>query len=192
MSRNKKLLIGIGIVGVLCLCAALISFFVIREAGTRMKGMIKTDPTQIASVSEGIAEFDVPPGYELGMAMSFFNYDMVSIMPADSPSSMNIMMMQFTNLSSSDLTQEQMQQALEQQSGQKNMNMTVVEERTETIRGKEVAVTISESSATGSEFRLRQWMTVFEGNKGPVMLMIQGPTTDWDDDLIADFIASIR
>ncbi|MBI5954290.1 MAG: hypothetical protein HY865_21750 [Chloroflexi bacterium] len=192
MSKNRKLLIGIGVVGALCLCAALISFFVIREAGTRMKGMVKTDPTSIAAVSEDIAEFDVPPGYELGMAMSFLNYDMVSIMPADSPSSMNIMMMQFTNLSSSELTQEQMQQALEQQGGQKNMSMTVVEQRTETIRGKEVAVTISESSATGSEIRFRQWMTVFEGNKGPVMLTIQGSTADWDEDLVTDFIASIR
>jgi hypothetical protein len=192
MSQGKKILIGIGIVGALCLCAGVISFMVVRELGTRVKGMVKTDPTSIAAVGEGIAEFDVPPGYEIGMAMSFFNYDIISIMPTNSPSSMNIMMMQFTNISSSTLTEEQMQQALEQQGGQRNTGMTVVEQRTETIRDKEVTVTISESSSTDTGIRLRQWMTVFEGNKGLVMLMIQGSTTDWDDDLIKEFIKSIH
>jgi hypothetical protein len=191
MSGNRKLLIGIGIVGALCLCAALISFLVIREAGTRMKGMIKTDPTQIALVIEGIAEFDVPPGYEVGLAMSFLNYESISIMPTGADGSMSITLVQVTGMSS-DLTEEQMQQALEQQGGQKSVNMSVVEQRTETIRGEEVAVTVSEGNATGTSVRLRQWMTVFKGNKGPTILMIQGSTADWDDDLITDFIASIR
>jgi hypothetical protein len=152
--------------------------------------MVKTDPTQIASVAGGIAEFDVPTGYEVELAMSFLNYETVTIMPADGGGSMSITLVQMTGVSN--LTDEQMQQALEQQGGQKSANMSVVEQRTETIRGEEVIVTVSEGSATGTDVRLRQWMAVFKGNKGPVVLLIQGSTADWDEDLVADFIASIR
>jgi len=103
-----------------------------------------------------------------------------------------IMLMQFNNGAGLDQAQmeEQMRQAFEQQGGQPGMQMKVVETREETIRGEQVIVTISEGASQG--ITLRQWITVFKGNGGPTMLMIQGTTGDWDDELIADFIHSIR
>jgi hypothetical protein len=174
----------------LCLCAAVVSFFVLREMASRASNAFKTEPGEVAEVSDGIAKFDIPPGYEVNMAMSFFNYDMVSIMPTPSASTeMTIMMMQFTGGAGAD--EEQMQEALRQQGNQPSVQMKIVEQRTGIIRGEEVPVTISESTASGS-FTLRQWTAVFSGNKGPTILMIQGSTTDWDDDLIKDFIESIH
>ncbi len=192
MSDKKKLLLGIGAVAALCLCAAAVMFLVLREAGSRVTDSFKTDPTSIAQVGDKIAEYDVPPGYQESMAMSLFVYDMVYIMPVTetetSPLSMIIMMMQFTGAGNTD--PEQMREAMEQQTGRSNSQMNVVETRTETIRGDEVSVTISEGATQG--LRLRQWMAVFRGNNGPTMLMIQGPTDTWDEELVDDFIHSIR
>jgi len=193
MSQATKIWLGVGVVVALCLCAALVSFLVLREAGSRVAESFKTDPTSMAEVGGRIAEFDVPPGYHLLMAMSILNYDTVMLAPTQSSSSgMIIMMMQFPGVASADPAQmeEQMRRAMEQQGRQPSSGMTVVEQRTETIRGDEVTVTVSESRTQGAS--QRQWLTIFQGNGGPTMLMIQGPTTDWDDELIENFIKSIR
>src|SRR6185436_3687983 len=145
---------------VLCVCAAAVTVLVLREAASRVTDSFKTDPTSIAEVSHGIAEYDVPPGYQESMAMSLFTYDMVAITPiADSGSGSMIMMMQFAGAASAN--QEEMQRAMEQQTGQPESQMTIVESRTEIIRGEEVAVTISESTTQG--IKLRQLVAVFRG-----------------------------
>ena len=190
MNKSNKIWIGVGIVAGLCMCAAVASFLVIREIGSRVKNTFKTNPTDVAKVSDSIAQFDIPDGYELNMGMSFFNYDMVSLIPASSTSTdMMIMMMQFTGGSS--LSEEQMQRAFSQQNNQPNMQMKVVEQHTAVIRGEEVNVTVSETTSS-STVQFRQWMAIFKGNKGPTILMFQGTTDRWDEDLIKTFIESIQ
>lgn len=189
MNQNRQWLIGIGIVAGLCICAGAVALLVMRAAVARVTDSFKTDPTGIAAVGDRIAEFDVPPGYQEAMAMSFFTYDMVSIAPlAENSSDPIIMLMQFTGGAAAD--PRQMQEAMQQQTGQSASQMTVVETREETIRGEAVIITISESTSSG--FKLRQWMTVFQGNHGPAFLMVQGPAAAWDEQLITDFIHSIR
>jgi hypothetical protein len=194
MSKNQKnLLIGCAVVAVLCLVAGVVSFFALRAVGSRMVNGIKTDPTGIAEVSQRIADFDVPPGYTEGMAMSFFNYDTVTISPGTTSSSdMIIMLMQFNGgtMASPEQMEEQVRRAMQQQNQQPGAPMSVVEQREETIRGEKVVVTISEGTNQG--FTFRQWMTVFKGNAGPTVIMIQGSKKSWDDQLILDFIQSIR
>ena len=192
-SNNKTTWIIVGVVAFLCLAACGVGFLIFRQIGSQVAEGFKTDPAEVKAVSDKIANFDVPPGYSLQMSMSLFVYDMVAIAP-DSPasSSMMIMLMQFNGGAgmSREEMQEQMRQAYQQQGGQPGMQMRVVETREETIRGEQVTVTVSEGSSEG--FTYRQWMTVFTGNGGPTVLMIQGATADWDDEMIANFIHSIR
>ena len=189
MSNKQKWLIGIGVVAGLCVCAAAVAILVLREAASRVTDSFKTDPTSIAEVGHGIAEYDVPPGYQESMAMSFFTYDMIAMAPTSDPESGSmIMMMQFAGAAAA--SPEEMQRAMEQQTGRPGSQMTIVESRTEIIRGEEVAVTISESKTEG--FKLRQLVAVFRGNRGPTMLMIQGPSEGWDKAMIETFIKSIR
>ncbi|HEY2981334.1 MAG TPA: hypothetical protein VGJ22_09160, partial [Anaerolineales bacterium] len=172
MSNKQKWLIGIGVVAGLCVCAAAVAILVLREAASRVTESFKTDPTGIAEVGHGIAEYDVPPGYQESMAMSLFTYDLVAITPiADAQSGSMIMLMQFAG--AANVSTEEMQRAMEQQTGQPGSQMTVVESRTEIIRGEEVTVKISESTTQG--IALRQLVAMFRGNHGPTMLMIQGP-----------------
>jgi hypothetical protein len=145
----------------------------------------------VARAQEKIAEFDIPPGYE-PMAMSMFMYDMVYLTPTDSENDPMIMLMQYSGFSSGDSEQvaEQLKQAAEQQSGQPGMSMKVVDTFEDVVRGQTVTVTVSEADYQG--FIMRQWMTVFQGNKGPVILMIQGSAATWDDQLVDDFVKSIK
>ena len=191
MSESKKLLIGFAVVGVICVCIAGISFLGLRTLGNRFEDMTNGEPTSVARAQEKIAEFDIPPGYE-PMALSMFVYDMISLTPIDSENDPMIMLMQFNKSTSGDPEQmeKQLKQAAEQQSGRPGMSMQVVDTFEEVIRGETVTVTVSE--ANYQDFVFRQWMTIFQGNKGPVILMIQGPARTWDDQLVDDFIKSIK
>ena len=192
-NKNRNIWIAVAVVGVLCLVACGVAFLVFRQVGTKVTEAIKTDPSDVSAVSDKIAQYDLPPGYEAQMSMSLFVYDLVVIGSSQTgSSSMMIMLMQFNNGAGLDQAQmeEQMRQAFEQQGGQPGMQMKVVETREETIRGEQVIVTISEGASQG--ITLRQWITVFKGNGGPTMLMIQGTTSDWDEELILNFIHSIR
>jgi hypothetical protein len=86
-----------------------------------------------------------------------------------------------------------MQQALEQQSGQRGMTMKVVKSYKTTIRRLTSAVVIEEgeaSSAPGAT--VRELITTFPGKHGTVMLMMLGPKETWDQAVADRFIASIR
>jgi len=86
--------------------------------------------------------------------------------------------------------QQQMQRAFAQQGG-KYAAMEVVDTKTLSIRGKDAKVTIMEGK-TSDGTTMRQWLTIFTGKSGPVMLMIHGDTSTWDDKLVNDFVASIK
>jgi len=189
-NKSKTVWIVVGVIAGLCLIACVIGFFVFRQVGSKM---IKTNPADVATVSDKIAEYDMPPGFEAKASMSLFVYDMVVLAPTQpGANSMMIIMMQFSsgaNMSREEM-QQQMQQAYQQQGGAGGVQMQVVETREETIRSETVTVTISEGTTEG--VTLRQWMTVFRGNGGPTVLMIQGATSDWDEELVTNFIHSIR
>lgn len=205
MNNKRKWLVPIGIVGALCLCAGVVAALVFGVGISQFTHSIKTDPTSVAATSQRIADFDVPAGYKIAVAMSFLSYDMVTIVPdtyySGTPSNnagtplnngMFIMLMQFSSgLTDPAQMQQQMQRSLQQQSGQRGINMTVTRTYQTTIRGQKTTVTVSDSDA-GQGLTLRQLITVFQGKHGAVMLMMQGSSETWDQSLADGFMASIR
>jgi hypothetical protein len=191
MSEGKKILIALGVIAALCVCAMGVTYFTFAQLGKKMENIANAEPTSIARVQERVAKFDIPAGYR-PIAMSFMGYDSISLIPDTATSGMTIMLMQYGGVmaGNDEQAREQLKQAMEQQNGVQGTSSTVVETLEETIRGETVTVTVSETSLQG--VTMRQWVTVFEGNGGPTMLMIQGPANLWDDQLVEDFIASIE
>lgn len=190
MSESRKLLIGFAVVGVICCCMAGVGFWGLREFGNRVENMANGDPTAVAQMQEKIADFDVPPGYQ-PMAMSMLIYDTVTLLPQESNGPM-IILMQYSTLTSAsrEEIEQGLRQAAEQQSQQSGTSMQVVDSFETTIRGETVTVTVSEGNAQG--LTMRQWIAIFEGNKGPVIFMAQGIAEFWDDQILNDFLQSIR
>lgn len=190
MSESRKLLIGFAVVGVICCCMAGVSFWGLSRLGSQMQDLTGGDPTAIARVQEKIADFETPPGYR-PMAMNLFLYDTLYLMP-ESDAGPTIMMMQYNAFGSGNREQieQGLRQAAEQQSSQPGLSMRVVDSFETEIRGETVTVTVSEGGTQG--FVMRQWITLFDGNNGLVILMVQGPVETWDDRMLEDFIASIE
>lgn len=191
MSESKKLLIGFLMVGLICCCLAGAAFLVFRNFGKNFESMANGDPTQLAKVEDKIVGFDVPPGYT-PIALSMFVYDMVYLTPVEDKDGSLIMLMQFNGPTAGNPEQmeEQFRKVAEQQNDKPGMSLSVVDSFEEVIRGQTVTVTVSEGNYQG--ITMRQWITFFQGNNGIVYLLIQGPVEGWDEELVDDFIKSIR
>ncbi len=191
MNNTRKWLIGIGIVGALCVAACGVLYLVFRQAGTQLGRSFKTDATGVAEVGNKIADFETPPGYRQAFGMSFLMYDSVAFEPVDDPAGMMIFLMQFKGGSA--YSSEQMEKTLQEQSGQQGTNMKVVRTYQTTIRDQTSTVVVEEGTGTGQfGVTIRQLFTAFQGRGGTVMLMMSGTASAWDQALADQFMASIR
>jgi hypothetical protein len=189
MSEAKWMTIGFVAIGALCCCMAVAAIFGGRLYADRMTNMVKGEPTSIAEIQSRIVEFDTPPGYSVS-AIPMFVYDMIMITPDEIQGPM-ILLMQYSTLREGDQEQvaESLREAAENQSSQ-GIPYQEVGSFEVVIRGETSTVIVSEGDMDG--YVIRRWMTVFGGNNGPVILMIQGSDNSWDEDMLRDFIASIR
>jgi hypothetical protein len=195
MSR-KQLFIIIGILAFACLCVAGLGIAGMAYVGNNFGKAINnaSDPANAQKIASSIVDYSLPAGYkQIGMDMFVYKYVMLVPDPENySVSGPMIMLMAYppnTNLDEKQM-QEQLQRTFANQAGQ-NTPMRVVETKTVEIRGKSTKVTVMEGGST-SEYRIRQWFTVFTGKNGLVMLMIQGDNDEWQEQLVNDFIASIK
>jgi hypothetical protein len=193
-NKNKWIWIGLGAALSFCLCSALVGYLVFRRIGQQVQEGLKTDPESAARAGHAIADYELPPGYQEQGSMDILFYSFVIIAPEGAGLSNDpmIMLAQFTQPGMDRKQMEQqMRQSFEQQMGQGGANMQVVEVKKMVIRGEEVEVTIFEGSDQNGNV-VRQLITTFPGKDGTAMLMIMGPAQAWDQNLIDDFIESLR
>lgn len=194
---NKGIWIAVGIVAVICLCAAVAAIVVFARIGSAVKESVKVDPQKASEAGHQIADYDLPPGYHEQMSMDVFTYTFVIITPgtmgSSSANSPLIMLAQFSNVGNYDQKQmeEQMRKSLEQQSGQRGQDLKTVKEEKMTLRGQETTVTTREGSDQNGNL-FRQVSAIFPGKKGIAMLFVQGQPDHWDEHTINNFIKSIR
>ncbi len=194
-NKNKWIWIGLGAALLFCCCAVLAAILVFRQAGKTIQDGMKTDPESAAQAAHKIADYDLPPGYQEQMSMDILFYSFVIIAPdtdAQTTTSPIIMLAQFSQAGMDrQQMEQQLRQAFEQQSGRRGADMQVVEVKNMVIRGEEVEVTIFEGTDANG-YVMRQLVTSFPGKDGTAMLMVMGSPSAWDDNLIDDFIKSIR
>jgi hypothetical protein len=73
-----------------------------------------------------------------------------------------------------------------------NVDTTLVEQKPVTIRGEETTLSISEgTSDKGVPYRMAN--ATFQGKgEGPALLMVVAPSDQWDEQMVNDFVESIR
>jgi len=189
MNENtKRTIITVGIILVLCCFMTLMAGVVVWGLSKEVDKRINIEPSEVSQVRENIATFDLPPEYELAAGMSIFFYDMVSIVPEKNGYLPSIMLVQYSGVTIGDnkKMEEELRNAAQQQGGQPGVNLPIVGSFETTIKGEVTTVTVSEDT------KMRQWTAVFQGNLGPTLFMAQGHISGWDEQLLMDFLASIR
>lgn len=193
MSRNAKIVVGIlGALTLVCLCAAMVAALALRQASQAIQAGTSDDPTEVETAVRAMTDFDMPAGYEGQFKMGLFGFEMAALGPTSTGNGPVFLLMQMPSVGGDpEEMQRQMEEAMQRQTGQGNAQLEVVETRPVTVRGEETTMTISEGEADEGQ-QVRQASLVFPGNNGPVMLMVTGSASTWDEALVDEFIASLR
>ena len=193
-NKNKRIWIGLGAALLFCCGAVLVAGFVFWQAGQKLQEGMKTDPAAAAEAAHKIADYDLPEGYQEQVAMEIMVYSFAVIGPQNSQGISNgpiFMLAQFQVGVNQEQMEQQLRQSFEQQSGRPGLSMKLVKVEEKTIRGEETQVALYEGTDANG-IVLRQVITSFPGKDGTAMLMIMGSVSQWDQDLVDDFIESIR
>ncbi len=162
---------------------------VLALAGLLLAGC-QQKPADVAKQAAKIADFTLPEGYRPEMAFEMNGYSIVSYNPGDGHSHLYLVQAP----TGTDITPEKVETMLAQEkTGQQDRTtrLTVVEKRAATIRGQAVTLVISEGT-NGNGDAYRQATTAFQGKGGPAMLVLEEPTSRWDDARLSQLIASIQ
>ena len=146
------------------------------------------DTQDVIKTASQIADFSLPSGYAPEFAGKIGNYTAVSYSPGDGHSHLYIVQSQNAN-DREELSK--MLQSLVPGSSDRHARMTVIENRTATIRGQSATVVISDGvNSDGQQYR--QVTAGFQGKGGPALLVIEEPLTRWDQAVVDAFIASLK
>ena len=194
-NKNKWVWIGLGAALLFCCGTVLVAGLVFWQAGKKIQEGVTADPEAAAEAARKIIDYDLPEGYQEQMAMEIVFYSFVVIAPENSEGISNGPIFMLAQFQSGMVNQEQMEQqlrqSLEQQAGNRGSSMELVKMEEQTIRGEQTQVATYEGTDENGNV-LRQVITSFPGKDGTAMLMIMGPAELWDQELIDDFIESIR
>lgn len=193
-NKNRNIWIGVGIAAFVCICACGVAILALNVFSKQIGQQIEnsSDPAQVEAVRSKIASYDLPAGYSEQMALDLGMYRMLALIPSNPAKPMIMLMGYNQSLGTNDQQmQEQMQRSFEQQVGTPGMTWKTVEERTITIRDQEVIMVVREGQ-TQDGSAMRQMMVAFEGEHGTALVMAQGIASAWDQDLLDEFLASIK
>jgi hypothetical protein len=193
MSNNTKwVLVILIIVALVSVCVCGSAYFLLNSAGKAIKNSYISDPTQASAIANEIADYTLPPGYTQ-TGMNFLGlYKAILVVSQDNKHPM-IMLLQFGTPGgiNQDEFEKQMKVAIQQQFNREGIQWKDISTSTKTIRGQEVTLTLSEGSdQTGQE--MRSLTGLFQGKQGQVIMMIMGPISGWDQEIIDAFISSIH
>ena len=123
--------------------------------------------------------------------MHLLGFSVVAIQAGSSDQHVMMMQMPANSEMNQAAMEAQLRQAVERQSPGSPSKMEVVGSQEVTVRGQRVSLT--ESKGTNPQGRSYRSLTgVFQGENGPVLLMVVGPINGWNDTGINQFLTSIR
>ena len=148
-----------------------------------------TDDSQHATkLASKIADFDPPAGYASEFSVEMAGYTLAAYKGASGPSHLYLIQ---SRKESDGKELERMLTQLAPGSSDANTRMTVIENRTATVRGQEVAVVVSEG-VNSESVSYRQVTVGFEGKGGPALLVLSETVESWDQEAVDTFLASIQ
>lgn len=194
---TKTILIVLGSLLLVCACGASALF----ATGAWSIGKVvqwadqntTENPQEVAQVASGIADFEVPEGFNTQYGMKLGDFTMVQYMTQDEKSI--IYVTQFpagTSINVEEMMRQIRDSSRNPNSPWYNTHTALIEQKPVTIRGEQTTLSVSEgTNDQGVSYRVAN--AKFQGNgEGPALFMIVGPADQWDSQLVEDFVASIR
>jgi hypothetical protein len=193
---TKTILIGIGALLLVCGCISVAVLATGLWSFSRITHWavenVSERPDVAVRVGSEIADFDIPDGFGSPYSIHFGDVSMVGYLSQNEKS--HILLAQFpegTSIRVEEMLEDIREFSSDPHSVWYTTEMTLIEQKTVTIRGEETTLDVSEGiSSDGITYRLAT--AGFEGRSGPSLVLIAGPLDEWDIDMVESFIASIR
>ena len=147
-----------------------------------------SDSQQVLDVASKIADFDVPADFVPQFTATASGYTLAAYQGPSGPSHL-FLIQSDKQTDGSEL--EKMLKELAPGSSNPRTRMTVIENRTTTVRGQEVNVIISEG-LNSDHVSYRQVTVGFQGKGGPAMLVFSDSAELWDPGTVDALLASIQ
>ncbi|MEN8241998.1 MAG: hypothetical protein ABFS17_08765 [Chloroflexota bacterium] len=188
---TKTILIILGVL-MLCCCVVVGGGYWALTSGFEYfaDSMIVDDPAQIQEAADELADYQLPVGYQEEFVMDILGFKALFI--THSSKNSVIMLMQFNESLFGDVDQarQQFQDTFLQQFQGESIQFTPVGQEQVVIRGQETTLFIYEGSdSAGTDYE--QWVSVFNGKNGTVMLMVYGAVGSLDQAELFSFLDSI-
>jgi hypothetical protein len=192
MSKNTKIIIGVvaGLL-VLCLIACGVGVLALGWFGNRVASSVKEDPAGAASAAAQIADIPLPAGYQADASMEILGIKFITFKNLSDEKAMMMLAQVPDSGQSGSLDVNQIQKAMQQQSGQNLSGLKTIDSRTATVRGQPASVLIQEGENANNE-TFRQMIVTFQGKGGLALLTVFGPSQSWDQSAYDQMIESIQ
>ena len=191
---TKIILIVLASIFVLCICATLVvfvagltSFSIFRSESSPNVHVITEEAVRVGAE---IVDYQVPDEYNSAFSVHFGN---ITVIGNDSPSrKSHIILAQFPEDSSINLDEiSKLVQENSNNTGSRwfDTNMKTIDRIPVTISGQNTTLIINEGeSSEGVTYRMAN--AEFQGRGGPAVLIIAGPSDEWDMQMVDQLILS--
>lgn len=190
MNRTAKIILGVvaGIT-IMCMICGVTGILMFRASGRAVERSFQSSSASAGTIADGIAEYELPVGYGDEFGMQVADFAMVGYTGADKNSHIFFFQMPaYVKLDEAEI-RNRMKEA--QVSGDLPEELRVVDYQTGVIRGQEIELVVSEGvNHEGQTYR--QVSGAFQGRGGQAMVLVSGPVESWDQEMVDEFIASIR
>jgi hypothetical protein len=149
---------------------------------------LNSDAEKVSNAASGIADFSLPADYSPEFTAQLAGYTAVAYNADDGHSHLYLIQ------SEKETDKEELAKTLANLvpgSSDRNTRLTVIENRTTTIRGQAATVVVSDGvNSEGGSYR--QITVAFQGKGGPALLVISEPSERWNQATVDALLASIQ
>lgn len=192
MSTGVKVLLILlcigGVFALLC-CGGVVYF------AYSFRNAMSEDPVVVKEVTKTIADIDIPPNFEpaVSMDINVFTVKMRFVVYQTKNKSGTLMLMEMAVANASEEDMRQSMNERGQGQNMKKLQINKTETKTFKVRGKDVPFTFAEAVDKKTKTEYEQVSGKFPGkDNGVVMLVLQVPKKDYNEDQVIKMIKSIK
>ena len=187
-----KIVLGI-VIGMMlvCLVAGVATFALAGSVARALASELQSDPTQVAAVASGIADYDLPAGFGNAYATQVAGFSFVTYIGDDRRSHIYLFQLPAYIILDRAELERQAQQATQPRSPNRPPRMETVDRRQAIVRSQEITLTVREG-VNSDGLAYREMSGIFQGKGGQALVTITGLIKTWDQAKVDAFLASIR
>lgn len=194
MSKNVKIVLGIvaGILVVCCVSTIIMAMFLPRMAREFAETSLVSDPIQLQTTADNMLDHSFPPAFSELAGMNLLGISSVFATTDDGSSTIALMQFPAELNEDREAMQTQLESAFEQQQGRGDVEWEQVGSQDVTINGEPTSLVIYEGNEE-SGTAVRQMIGTFTTKDGNIgMMLLFGPTADWENDGLESFLQSLQ